>query len=147
LVESEPALRDSVGRILARAGYRVLGARSAEQALELLGGPGRDCALLLTGVIMPGMWGEELADRARASCPELRVLFMLGHAERFLRRGRAPAPTPMLTKPFSEAVLLAEVAKLIGSRPATAQPSSATDENITSVRFPTTPAKTLQHAR
>ena len=116
LVEDEPALRDSVRQILERAGYAVMAAKQGEQALEMLTVEECDCQLLLTGVIMRGMWGEELTTRARQLVPQLPVLYMAGHAERSLRRGRAPAPAPMLTKPFSKEVLLREVAKLIGTR-------------------------------
>jgi two-component system, cell cycle sensor histidine kinase and response regulator CckA len=130
LVEDESALRDSVRGILARAGYTVLVAKSGEQALEILAVPGCNCRLLVTGVIMPGIWGEELAARARQLVAELEVLFVSGHAERSLRRGRAPAPAPMLTKPFSEEVLLSEVAKLIRTRAASTQPSRPSDENL-----------------
>ncbi len=114
LVESESALRDSVSGILTRAGYKVLAATDGNQALGMLPARECNCQLLLTGVIMPGMWGEELAVRARQLVPQLPVLFMSGHAERSLRRGRAPAPSPTLTKPFSDEDLLSEVAKLIG---------------------------------
>ena len=67
---------------------------------------------------------------------------MSGHAERSLRRGRAPAPAPMLTKPFSEEALLTEVAKLIGIRPTSTQPDIPSDENM-SRNYPPTPAGDL----
>ena len=113
LVEADAALRDSVRQILTRAGYSVRVATGAEQALELLAARGSSCHVLLTGVIMRGMWGEELATRARQVMPNLPVLFMSGHAERSLRRGHGLVSGPVLHKPFSEDALLAEVAKLI----------------------------------
>ncbi len=114
LVEDEPAVRDVVRRILERAGYETVVAGRGEQALELLED---DVAfdLLLTDVIMPGMWGDELASRAIDLVPHLPTLFMSGYSERFLRRGRATAPGPVLTKPFRDDVLLRQVAELVSA--------------------------------
>jgi len=103
---------------------------------------GCNYGLLVTGVIMPGMWGEELVARARQLVPELQVLFISGHAERALGRGRAPTTAPMLTKPFSDEALLTEVAKLIGIRPTSTQPYIPSDENM-SRNYPPTPAGDL----
>ncbi len=114
LVEDEPAVRDVVNRILERAGYETATASRGEQALVLLAG---DCNfdLLLTDVIMPGMWGDEVATRARELVPDLPTLFMSGYSERFLHRGRASAPGPVLTKPFRDEVLLRQVAELVSA--------------------------------
>jgi CheY-like chemotaxis protein len=117
LVEADPAVRDAVRGVLDRAGYRVVAADDAAQALELVTGSGTAYDLLLTDVIMPGMWGDELAKRARQCAPHLLVLFMSGYGERFLRRGRAPAPGPVLMKPVADEALLREVASLLDSRP------------------------------
>jgi PAS domain S-box-containing protein len=115
LVEDEPPVRETVQRILGQAGYDVVPADGAEHALRLLT-ENCDCDLLLTDVIMPGMWGDELAARARELFPELPVLFVSGYSERFLRRGRPPAPGPVLTKPLRDDALLRQVAALIGRR-------------------------------
>jgi PAS domain S-box-containing protein len=114
LVEDEPAVRDVVQRILVRAGHEATVASSAEQALGLLADDS-DFDLLVTDVIMPGMWGDELAERARELLPHLPVLFMSGYSERFLHRGRATAPGPVLTKPFRDEVLLRQVAELVST--------------------------------
>jgi len=116
LVEDEPAVRDAVRRILERAGYEVTIAGGAEHALKLLTEAADPCDLLLTDVIMPGMWGDELATRARAFIPDLPTLFVSGYGERFLRRGRASAPGPVLVKPVRDDALLMQVATLIGGR-------------------------------
>jgi two-component system, cell cycle sensor histidine kinase and response regulator CckA len=116
-VEEDPAVRDAVRGVLDRAGYNVVLADDTAHALELVTGGGTTYDLLLTDVIMPGMWGDELAKRARQCAPDLLVLFMSGYGERFLRRGRAPAPGPVLMKPVGDEALLREVASLLDSRP------------------------------
>ena len=58
-----------------QAGYDVVPADSAEHALELLRAGDAVHDLLLTDVIMKGMWGDELATRAREFLPDLPTLF------------------------------------------------------------------------
>jgi CheY-like chemotaxis protein len=72
--------------------YRVLLARSGEEALDVLRGTSGRVDLLFTDVSMPGgMNGLVLAERARALCPGLRVLFATGYSDDLVNGG-APAP-------------------------------------------------------
>ena len=80
-VEDEPMLRDLTRRVLMEAGFSVLEAANAAQALEFAGRPEVDLDLLLTDVVMPGMSGVELADTLRRRLPGLRVLLMSGYTE------------------------------------------------------------------
>ena len=70
---------------------------------------------LLTDLIMPGMNGQDLADRVRSERPGIAVLYMSGYTDRaifqhsILKEGEV-----FLQKPFSTADLLARVAGLMG---------------------------------
>ena len=71
LVEDEDAVRNACRRILERAGFHVLEASNASQALADLDDEPID--LLLTDVIMPGgVSGRELAERLQQDRPDLR---------------------------------------------------------------------------
>jgi CheY-like chemotaxis protein len=59
-------------------GYRVTEAANGAQALAHLQG-GVPVDLLFTDVIMPGMRGPELVQKARAIRPGLKVLFTSGY--------------------------------------------------------------------
>ena len=74
LVEDEQGVREAARRILARHGYTVLSAASAEETLDLFEEIGAAVGLLLTDVVMPGMSGKELVERVRQSHPGLRAL-------------------------------------------------------------------------
>jgi len=110
VAEDEAALRDVAGRILSRAGYRVLVADSGPQALELAARHEGTIHLLLSDVVMPGMLGKELAERLTAARPETPVLFMSGYAQPVLAsQGTLEPGVVLLEKPFTAADLLGAV--------------------------------------
>ncbi|MBI5845859.1 MAG: PAS domain S-box protein [Deltaproteobacteria bacterium] len=82
LVEDEQAVRAVASRILQSLGYKVIEACDASQALFLYGDGDGGVSLLLTDVVMPKMGGWALAERIRGLSPEMRVIFMSGHADR-----------------------------------------------------------------
>jgi PAS domain S-box-containing protein len=110
VVEDEAALREVAGRILSAAGYRVLAADGARQALELAAVHEGAIDLLLSDVVMPGMLGKELAERLVDSRPDTRVLYMSGYAQPVLAsQGTLDPGVALLEKPFTAADLLTAV--------------------------------------
>ena len=111
VVDDEPAVRDVTMRALARAGYRVLGASSGGDALELLAVEQNPAAMvLLTDVMMPEMNGHELAEQVAARFPAVRTASMSGLSScEMARQGFAAASRPLLHKPFSLPQLIAFV--------------------------------------
>lgn len=61
VVDDEEMVRHFMERVLLRAGYKVLVAKSGFDALELLRAKEQTVHLVLTDLIMPAMRGEELA--------------------------------------------------------------------------------------
>ncbi len=78
LVEDEAFVRKVTAEVLESAGYRLVIAESAEEALAYRGRPAPD--LLLADVVMPGMSGRELAAEFTCLYPSTRVLLMSGYA-------------------------------------------------------------------
>lgn len=107
LVDDEELVRASTADMLGDLGYEVIGASSAEAALQRLR-DGLRPGLLVTDHLMPGMTGTELAREALALQPELPVLVISGYAE---VEGIA-GDLPRLTKPFRRAELEASIASL-----------------------------------
>jgi signal transduction histidine kinase/CheY-like chemotaxis protein len=105
LVDDEEVVRTSTAEMLADLGYRVVEARSAEAALQLVH-EGLAPDLLVTDHLMPGMTGVELAREVRALRPGTPVLVVSGYAD---MEGMAP-DLPRLTKPFRQAGLAASLA-------------------------------------
>jgi CheY-like chemotaxis protein len=76
--------------------------------------PERRVDLLLTDVIMPGMFGTEVAARIRDIRPAAPVLLMSGYAQPVLdSHGMAAQEFDLVEKPFTAATLLARVRQAI----------------------------------
>ena len=114
LVEDEDLVRGVTKRILVRAGYRVIEARSPHQALILAEQEAGRIDLVLTDVIMPKMNGRQLADRLLAERPGLRILFMSGYTDDvILQHGVLDGRAPFLQKPVSPDDLTRKVREVL----------------------------------
>jgi len=102
VVDDDAMMRQAVRRTLDAAGYEVLLASAADEALSILGGPsGASIDLVLSDVVMPRGSGGELARALLASRPGLPVLLMSGYPQHELTDERSPPPgIKLLTKPF-----------------------------------------------
>ena len=109
VVDDDLGVRRLTARILRAAGYHVLEAASGAEALRLLSGePG--IRLVVTDIVMPEMHGLDLADRALARTPDLRIVLMTGHAPQLTALlDVRESPLPVLLKPFSAEQLVGKV--------------------------------------
>ena len=110
LAEDEDSMRVYLKRALEKTGYAVTAVDRGTTALELLGRESFD--LLLTDIVMPELDGIELAQRAHALHPELRVMFITGFAAVTLRNGALPPDATLLSKPFHLRDLVIEVNRM-----------------------------------
>ncbi|MGC1304762.1 MAG: response regulator [Caulobacteraceae bacterium] len=111
LVEDDDDVRAYTVEILRELNYRVLEAHDGVSALRLLRRQENKVALLITDVIMPGMNGRELTERARAIQPNLKVLYLTGYPRDVLAgeesRGAAVVSKPVRFEDFSRHVEMA----------------------------------------
>ena len=86
----------------ARLTTTVLASDRPDDALRLLASHPGPVDVLVTDVVMPGMSGPALAERARESRPDLRVVFMSGYTvEEVVRQGVHEDEVDFLQKPFT----------------------------------------------
>ncbi len=108
LAEDDDQMRAFLDRGLRRAGHVVDAVGDGEAALCRAEEQAYD--LLLADVVMPGIDGIELARRASARLPTLRVMFITGFAAVALREGGfAPNRPRVLAKPFHLRNLVEEI--------------------------------------
>jgi CheY-like chemotaxis protein len=111
VVDDESAVRSSTARLLARAGYEVLQAGSADEALGVVHGD-RTVDVMLSDVVMPGANGFELAGAVRDVSPGTEILLFTGYTPAAIDRHnlRGDSEIRLLQKPFERQALLDAVA-------------------------------------
>lgn len=98
VVEDEALVRLVAAEELLDAGFRVIEAHDADEALALLGAR-PDCAALVTDVRMPGaMDGIALAQRVARERPHMRIVVVSGHATP--SAAALPPGATFLAKPY-----------------------------------------------
>jgi PAS domain S-box-containing protein len=115
VIDDEPTIRMLVAEILAESGYAVIEAPDGPAGLRVLESNAR-IDLLITDVGLPGgMNGRQVADAARVTRPDLKILFITGYAENaVIGQGRLDTGMHVLTKPFQMEVLASRICDIIG---------------------------------
>jgi two-component system cell cycle response regulator CpdR len=110
LAEDDTSMREYLQRALQRVGYEVAAVGCGTEAMPLLEAEQFD--LLLTDIVMPEMDGIELAQKASALDPSIRVMFITGFAAVALQGGRTVSEAKLLSKPFHLKDLVMEVDRM-----------------------------------
>ncbi len=114
VIDDEPTIRMLIGEVLAESGYAVIEAPDGPAGLKVLESNAR-IDLLITDVGLPGgMNGRQVADAARVSRPNLKVLFITGYAENaVVGKARLDKGMFVITKPFQMDSLAARIRDII----------------------------------
>ena len=114
LVDDTDMVRRFARDVLSTAGYRVLEANGADEALQVAGMQPSRIDLLVTDVVMPGRSGIELADRLRVTRSDVRVLYISGYTDAaVVRNGLLADSAAFLQKPFTPDALLRKVRQVL----------------------------------
>jgi CheY-like chemotaxis protein len=137
LVEDEPFVREATCSILEYAGFEVLLAEDAPQAMQIY----EDCAhtdskirvstknkpetktetktgkidLVMTDMILPGATGEQLAQNLHQHSPLVLVLITSGYLNPEFDTEVPKSQTYFLAKPYSRRTLLDKIEKILAS--------------------------------
>ncbi len=110
LAEDDNDMRRFLAKALQNAGYDVISYDNGLSAYNRL--REEPFELLLTDIVMPEMDGIELAQKASAIDPAIRVMFITGFAAVALQGGRTAPEAKLLSKPFHLKDLVAEVDRI-----------------------------------
>ena len=114
VVEDETAVRNLATRVLHSAGYTVVTASNATEALSLLDRHEGTVDLMLTDLVMPGMSGRELAERLADIRPGIKVLYTSGYTDdTVLRHGVIDNSAQFIGKPYTVTELTRKVRELL----------------------------------
>lgn len=114
VVDDEMVLRMLMLDLLQESGYRAIEAPDGPSALKILDTDTR-IDLLITDVGLPnGLNGRQVADAARKTRPNLKVLFITGYAENaVVGNGHLDPGMQVMTKPFEIAAFSQKVRDII----------------------------------
>ncbi len=111
VVEDEPLIRLGLATVIEEAGYEVLEAANAGDAIKSLEAD-RNIRLVLTDVDMPGgMDGIRLAHYVRDRWPPIQLIVISGKVG--VQAGQLPTGAKFVGKPYHEPALLNMVHSLI----------------------------------
>jgi PAS domain S-box-containing protein len=101
VVEDEQSILDVTVTLIQMQGYRVLAARTPEEAISIAEGSPDEIHLLITDVVMPGMNGRDLFDNLQRIHPDMRCIFMSGYtADIVANKGVLEENLNFIAKPF-----------------------------------------------
>lgn len=103
-------MREYLARALTNAGYEVEAVGNGLDAMPLL--ENRTFDLLVTDIVMPGMDGIQLSQKASVANPGIKVMFITGFAAVTMRAGQEMPTAKMLSKPFHLRDLVMEVDRI-----------------------------------
>lgn len=114
VVDDEPIIQMLVAQLLDELGFATIEARNGPAGLKVLQS-NASVDLLVTDVRLPGdMNGRQLADAARVTRPDLKVLFVTGYSgSAVLELGPLDAGMRLLHKPFTMEALASRIGELI----------------------------------
>jgi CheY-like chemotaxis protein len=110
LAEDDEAVRRLARKILERAGYTVIEAKDGEEAVARFREHADRVELLLLDVVMPGLGGQDVMERAAEIRPGVPVVFASGYSENAVHTNVVlRARIRLIQKPFGHDALLRAV--------------------------------------
>lgn len=114
LAEDDSSMREFITKALERAGHTVTSCNDGLSALKALENHG-DYDLLLTDIVMPGMDGIELSQKAATQKPNIKTMFITGFSGVTIDKKAPETATKVLSKPFHLNDLVAQVNELLAT--------------------------------
>jgi DNA-binding NtrC family response regulator len=115
LVEDEPFVRQATCNVLMSAGFEVLPAGDAQDAMKVYEEYRRGIDLVMTDMVLPGRSGEQLGQDLRQQSPEVVVLVTSGYSNPEYEKESPESRTYFLAKPYSRRMLVEKIEKILGS--------------------------------
>jgi two-component system, cell cycle sensor histidine kinase and response regulator CckA len=113
VVEDDDAVRIPTSEFLKMEGFKVLQARTGDEALHVVQQNRSRLDVLITDIVMPKMTGLQVAEKLLELHSDLKVLYMSGD-EAHPSRTTDPLENVVLRKPFRLETLTARIHELLG---------------------------------
>ena len=135
VVDDEPQIVALLARILQREGLVVRSFGSAQEALDAL--PAERPVLIVTDLMMPGMSGADLVQRAREAVPGIAAIVTSGFASADnVRDAMRAGANDFIGKPFSVNDIRDVVARVLAGGAPVAEPAAVASGDPPAPRLP-----------
>jgi two-component system cell cycle response regulator CpdR len=122
IAEDDASMRKFISMTLEKEGHNITSSEDGLDALSRLENH-KDFDLLLTDIVMPGMDGIELSQKAANLIPGIKIMFITGFAAVALgERNPDHDNAQVISKPFHMKELVAEINNLL------TEPNASTQE-------------------
>lgn len=116
LVDDDADILTFADLVLSNAGYEVVVAAGGPEALRIVEAQ-RRFDVFVIDVVMPQMYGDELARQLRQRHPDVKVLYFTGYSDHlFKKKLTLLANEAYLDKPVTSPALLEAVSQLLFGR-------------------------------
>lgn len=118
IAEDDPSMLQFLTMALEKVGHQVTACGDGLAAFYALESQGATIDLLLADIVMPGMDGIELSQKATRMHPHIKILFITGFSAVAMDRMARPGedddhPGRVLSKPFHLNDLVARVSEIL----------------------------------
>jgi DNA-binding NtrC family response regulator len=108
-------VREATCSILESAGFEVLPAGDAQDAMKVYEECKRGIDLVMTDMVLPGRSGEQLGQDLREHSPEVAILVTSGYGDPEYETEAPESRTYFLAKPYSRRTLVEKIEKILGA--------------------------------
>ncbi len=116
VVEDEDMVREIIRHILLDYGYNILESHNPRTALQVCDLFEGKIHLMVTDIVMPGMSGRELAEKATSRYPKMKILYISGYTDDVIvHHGILDSGIAFLPKPFTPYSLASKVREVLDS--------------------------------
>lgn len=116
IAEDDSSMRQFLTMALEKAGHHVTSCADGLAAFYAVEAIGDTIDLLLADIVMPGMDGIELSQKANRMHPNMKVLFITGFSAVAMDKGAQNQDnTRVLSKPFHLNDLVTQVTEIVGN--------------------------------
>ena len=116
IVEDDDSVREVISGVLESAGYRVLPAKTGEDALLLFQSYSGFVDLVLIDMVLRDIDGRDLGERLAAFDRRIALAYMSGYSDEVLSGIEGIENLGFIQKPFTMTTLLDRVRQLLDSR-------------------------------
>jgi DNA-binding NtrC family response regulator len=113
LVEDDAFVRQATCSILEHAGFEVMTAENATEAMKIYEDRALEIDLVMTDMVLPGVSGQQLSHNLRQRSRAVAVLITSGYSNAEFDIEEPKTLTYFLAKPYSRQTLLDKIKKIL----------------------------------